>query len=127
MCPGLWPIEDICIGLYVLKYLLNVRHILEKVMSMQHSFEELSEKQRRVELKSVGNFVAKALLVESANQFSLEEVCRTHYNLKYFFEAISTIRPSGETLMPQPIRGLDGHIRSHIGMKKNSISRYKKG
>ena len=26
---------------------------------MQHSFEEFSEKQRRVELKSVGNFVAK--------------------------------------------------------------------
>ena len=49
-------------------------HILEKVMSMQHSFEEFSEKQRRVELKSVGNFVAKTVLVESANQFSLEEL-----------------------------------------------------
>ena len=71
------------IGLYVLKCLLNVRHILEKVMSMQHSFEEFSEKQR-VELKSVGNFVAKAVLVESENQFSLEKVCRTQYNLKYF-------------------------------------------
>ena len=75
--PRLWPIEDICIGLYVLKCLLNVRHILEKVMSMQHSFEVCSEKQRRVELKSVGNFVAKAVLVESANQFSFEEMCRT--------------------------------------------------
>ena len=53
-------------------------------MSMQHSFEEFSEKQRRVELKSVGNFVAKAVLVESANQFLLEEVCRTQYSLKYF-------------------------------------------
>ena len=31
MCPRLWPIEDICIGLYVLKRLLNVRHILEKL------------------------------------------------------------------------------------------------
>ena len=40
---------------------------LGKVMSMQHSFKEFSEKQRRVELKSVGNFVAKAVLVESAN------------------------------------------------------------
>ena len=38
-------------------------------MSMQHSFEEFSEKQRRVELKSDGNFVAKTELVESANQF----------------------------------------------------------
>ena len=53
-------------------------------MSMQHSFEKFSEKLRRVELKSVGNFVAKAVLVESANQFSLEELCRTHYSLKYF-------------------------------------------
>ena len=77
MCPRLWPIEGICIALYVLKCLLNVWHILEKVMSMQHSFEELSEKQIRVELKSVGNFVAKTVLVESENQFSLEELCRT--------------------------------------------------
>ena len=59
--------EYICIGLYVLKRLLNLRHILEKVMSMQHSFEEFSEKQRRVELKFVGNFEAKAVLAESAN------------------------------------------------------------
>ena len=58
MCPRIWPVEDICIGLYVLKRLLTVGHILEKVRSMQHSFEALSEKQRRVELKSVGNFVA---------------------------------------------------------------------
>ena len=44
---------------------------------MQHSFEEFSEKQRR-ELKSVGNFVAKTVLVENANQFSLKELSRTH-------------------------------------------------
>ena len=93
MCPRIWPIEDICIGLYVLKRLLIVRHILEKVMSMQHSFEAFSEKQRSVELKSVGNFVALTVLVESANQFSLEELCRKQYSLKYFFEAMSTIRP----------------------------------
>ena len=61
MCPRLLPKEDICIGLYVLKRLLNVWHILEKVMLMQHSFEEFSEKQRRVELNSVGNFVAKTV------------------------------------------------------------------
>ena len=65
MCPRLWHIEDICIGLYVLKRLLNVWHILEKVMLMQHSFEEFLEKQRRVELKYVGNFVAKPVLVDS--------------------------------------------------------------
>ena len=50
-----------CIGLYVRQRLLNVRHILEKFTSMQHSFEEFSENQRRVELKSVGNFVAKTV------------------------------------------------------------------
>ena len=75
-CPRLLPVEDICIGVYVLKHVLNVQHILDKVVSMQHSFKEFSEKQRRVELKSVGNFVATTVLVESANQFSLEELCR---------------------------------------------------
>ena len=94
MCPRIWPIEDICIGLYVLNRLLNVWHILEKVMSMQHSFEEFSEKQRRVELKSVGNFAAKTVLVESANQFSLEELCRTQLQHDIiFFKVILTIRP----------------------------------
>ena len=78
-CLRVWPIEDICIGLYVLKRLSNVRHILEKVVSMKHSFEEFS-----VEFKSVGNFVAKTMLVESANQFSLEKLCRTQYNFTYF-------------------------------------------
>ena len=85
-------------GLYVLKRLLNVQHILEKVMSMQHSFEEFSEKQRRVELISVWNFVAKPVLVESANQFSLEELCRTQYSLKYFSKPY---RPSDRLEKPQ--------------------------
>ena len=61
-----------------------MRNILVKVMSMHHSFEECSEKQRRVELKSVGNLVANTVFVESANQFSLEELCRTQCSLKYF-------------------------------------------
>ena len=54
-----------------------MQHILEKVMSMQHSFEGFSEKQRRVGLKFVGNFVASPVLVESANHFSLER-CEGH-------------------------------------------------
>ena len=83
-CPRLWPKEDTCIGLYVLKRLFNVWHILEKAVSLQHSFEEFSEKQRRVELKSVGNFVAKTVLVESANQFLLEQPCRTQCSLTHF-------------------------------------------
>ena len=49
-------------------------------MSMQHSFEEISEKYRRVELKSVRNFVTKTVLLESANKFSFEELCRTQYS-----------------------------------------------
>ena len=53
-------------------------------MSMQHRFEVFSEKQRRVELKSVGNCVAKKVLVESANEFSFEELCRTE-QLEIFF------------------------------------------
>ena len=57
---------------------------VEKSVTMQQSFEEFSEKQRRVELKSVGNFVAKKVLIESATQFSLEELCSTQYSLKYF-------------------------------------------
>ena len=56
---------------------------VEKSVSMQH-FEQYVRKQRRAEVKSVGNFVAKTVLVESANQFSLEELCRTQYILKYF-------------------------------------------
>ena len=52
---------------------------------MQQYFEQFVGKRRRVELKSVGNVVAKAVLVENANQFSLEELCRTQYSLKYFY------------------------------------------
>ena len=98
MCPRLWPIEDVCIGLYVLKRRLNVRHILAKVMSMQQSFEEFSEKQRRVELKYVGNFVVKAVLIESANQFSLEELCRAQFCLKYFSKPYRPSDPLKKTL-----------------------------
>ena len=53
-------------------FLLNVRHNMEKVTSMHHSFEKFSEKQRRVELTSVGNLVAKTVVV-SANQFSFSK------------------------------------------------------
>ena len=44
--------------------------MLKESVSMQQHFENFLRKQRRVELKSVGNFVAKTMLVESANQFS---------------------------------------------------------
>ena len=40
---------------------------VEKSVSLQQYFEQVVRKQRRVELKSVENFVAKTVLVESAN------------------------------------------------------------
>ena len=69
-------------------------YTLKKSVSMQHNFEEFSEKQRRVELKSVRNFVAKTVLFESANKFSsLEELCRTQCSLKYFSKPYRTLHP----------------------------------
>ena len=57
---------------------------VEKNVSMQQNFEQIVGKQRRVELTSVGNLVAKTVFVESANQFSFEELCWTQYSLQYF-------------------------------------------
>ena len=54
---------------------------------MQQTFEEFSEKQRRVEVKSVEYFEAKTVFVESTNQFLLEEYDTVQ--LELFFEAIS--------------------------------------
>ena len=79
-----------CIGIYVIK---RVAHV-EKKVSMQQYFAQFVGKQRGVVLKPVGFFVAKTVFVESANQFSLEELCRTQCSLNYFFEAISSIRQS---------------------------------
>ena len=98
MCPRLWSLEDICIGRYVLKRLMNVRHIMEKVMSMQRSFEEFSEHERRVGLKSVGNYEAKTVLVESANQFSLEKLSIGHGTPWNICQVVSSIWPSGKKI-----------------------------
>ena len=76
--------EDIRIGIYVFKRVFNVWPMLKKTLSIQQHFEQFVRKQRRGELKHVGKFVAKTVLVESANQFALEELCRTQYILKYF-------------------------------------------
>ena len=38
------------------------------------------------------------MLAESANQFSLEELCRTQYNLKYFFRSHVDHQTYGKTL-----------------------------
>ena len=70
-CPLYRPTEDMCISIYVFKGVFNACHMLEKSVPMQQHFEQYVWKQRRVELTSVGNFVAKTVLVESANRFSL--------------------------------------------------------
>ena len=49
-CPQLWPIENICIGLYVLKRLLKVRHIFAKVASMQQRFKKKKTKESWIEV-----------------------------------------------------------------------------
>ena len=58
--------------------------VLKKSVSMQQHFEQFVGKQKRIELKFVGHLEAKTVLDESANQFSLKELCRTQYSLKYF-------------------------------------------
>ena len=98
-CPLYRSAEEICLGICVFKRVFNVWHILKKKsVSMYQHFEQFVGKQRRVELKSVGNFVAKTVLVESANQFSLEELCRTQYSLKYFIRSHVDHQTYGKTL-----------------------------
>ena len=83
-CPLLRSKENICIGIYVFKRVFNVWHMLKKSVSMQQYVVQFVGKQRRVALKSVENLVAKTVLVESAIQFSLEELCKSYSSLKYF-------------------------------------------
>ena len=58
-------------------YFESAAHLAKSYINATPFRRVFSEKPRRVELKSVGNFVAKTVLVESANQFSLEELYRT--------------------------------------------------
>ena len=64
---------------------------VEKNVSMQQNIEQFVVKQRRVEVMTVRNVAAKTVLVESANQFSLEEFSRKQYSLKYITKSY---RPS---------------------------------
>ena len=75
-------------------------------------------KQRRVELKSVGNLVAKTVLVKSANQFSLEELCRTQYSLKYFFR--------GHQTYSKTLKSFE-KLRTNVNMVKVKVKRSKIG
>ena len=58
---------------------------------------------------SVGNFVAKTVLVESANQFSLQELSRTQYRLKYFS---NPYRPSDPLEKPYTIKAVTSSTES---------------
>ena len=80
--------------------------MLKKVCPCNNILNNLGGKLRRVSLKYVGHFVAKAVFDESANQFSFEEMCRTQCSLKYrsHIEAISSIRPSGKILNLKMLR-----------------------
>ena len=69
---------------------------VEKSVSMQQHGEPFVRKQRRVELKSVGNFAAKTVLVESRISFHWKR--SVGHSTAIFFEAISTIIASGKTL-----------------------------
>ena len=55
----------------------------DRASHLGKSYVSSTEFQKNKELKSVGNFVAKTVLIESAKQFSLDELCRTQYSLKY--------------------------------------------
>ena len=77
---------------YVFMY-LNVFSTCDTCWKKCVNFKQFVRKQRRVELKSVGKFVAKTVLLESAKQFSLEELCRTDYILKYFLKPYRSSDP----------------------------------
>ena len=64
--------DDICIGRYVRKRLLNVGHILEKGVNATQFRRVFRKKQKRFELKYVGNSVAKTVILESANLVFIE-------------------------------------------------------
>ena len=72
MCPRPWPIEEICIGLYVLKRLLNEKRYVNAT-----EFRKDFRKTKKSGIEVCMKFGAKTVLVESANQFSLKEISRT--------------------------------------------------
>ena len=53
---------------------------------MHQHFEQFVGKQRRLEGKYLGISEAEPLRFDCVNQFSLEELCRTQYSLKYFLK-----------------------------------------
>ena len=92
---------------------------VEKSVSMQLHFEQFVGKQRRLELKSIGNFIAKAVMIESANQFSLEELYRTQYSLKYFSKPYRPSDPLEKPLTPRRCVKLLHYSFKHI-LRANS-------
>ena len=69
------------------------------------------------------------MLVESANQFSLEELCRTQYSLKYFFRSHVDHQTYGKTLttwpplLPEAVYDFsESNHRRHNGIYTNVCS-----
>ena len=76
-------------------------------------------KQRRVELKFVRNFLAKTVLVESANQYLVEELCRTQYSLKYFFRSHIDYQTYGKTLIQYPLHVTYWSVSCNVKIKRS--------
>ena len=72
---------DMCIGLYVC--LLNVGVLSKKGVSMQRGFEEVLEKQRWLELKSIGNSEAKTVCGKYKSVFIGHSKGRTIISMPY--------------------------------------------
>ena len=87
-CPLYRSTEDMCIGICVFKRVFNVcAHFVKKVCQCNNIFNNLWGNKEELNWSLFGNFVAKTVFVDSANQFSLEELCSTTYSLKYFFRS----------------------------------------
>ena len=66
------------------------------------------------------------MLVESANQFSLEELCRTQYSLKYFFRSHVDHQTYGKTLTCKTCEHA-GHTRKASQISKAVVDNCGKG
>ena len=76
-CPLYRPTEDICMGIYVFKHVINVWHMLKKSVSMQQYFEQFVGKQSRLEGNYLGISEAEPLRFDCVNQFSPQGQYRT--------------------------------------------------
>ena len=84
ICPRLWPVEDICISLYVLKSLLNVRYSLEKGYVDATLFRRVFRKIKKSWIEVCWKFCSLDGVGWRCKSVFKSELCRTQYRLKYF-------------------------------------------